>query len=899
MASEPGICDCCSGLTMTAPVASFARAGLSEVTMRSGTYWSFRDSMIARLSSVDNAALADLKSRDPTVDFSIALIDAWAVAGDILTFYNGRLGSETLIETARETESLHLLAQLVGYVPQPGVSASAKLAFTMSESPGAPEAVELASGIKVQSTPGPDEKPVTFETGEAIAARPAWNAIRPRLGEVQALTTATRELYLSGTQTGLRAGNALFFTADNGTEVFAYIRHVELLPADLAKDADKPDLTRISIDPVSTVPLSKTLTVPPAPPIPPFPPVLDAVLGTSVDSGELTELLAENKIDEHALFDPLRGAAAVPKRVLVFRQAAGTFGKTAPGFDSLPASLTGETLAYHIKSDGTVAVDPPVKGPYHDRDKSTWADDGTLLQLEQSQDYVYLDRVIEGIEVGSAVALVDGGNWGIYRPDDVTETSVADFAITGKSTRLKMSTDTGFGSLKIRGTTAFVDSEWLDLPLRPREDALRPGDTAIELEGFLPGLQPKQLLALTGNLADGVDSPIVEFAEISEVEHVLAPGGGTRIILAAQISQDFDRRAVRMNGNVAPATHGESKFEILGSGGSQMPFPTFYAKQGRLTHVSAQVPGGASPELTLRINGIQWHRVPNLLDSKPEDRVFTLALDLEGRPKVGFGDGITGALPSTGQDNITLDYRVGIGLGGRVKAGQLNMLMSRPLGLDGVTNPLPSEGGADPEAIEDLRQNIPLYCRTMDRVVSLSDFADFAKGFAGIAKARAERVKLPHLPAPGVVLTVAGEEAAPVLETGEFYQTLRKALVDSGIPFARFQLRNFQLRYFFLAAKILPHPDYVADDVRAAAEQALREAFSFEARDFAKNVFASQVLTVLQQVEGVEAALVGRLYATGAPIRNEALIAERATASAGAEILVLHPQPLDYLEVMS
>ena len=899
MASKPGICDCCGGLSVTAPVANFARAGLSEVTLRSGTYWSFRDSMIARLSSSDHGALGDLKSRDPKVDFSIALIDAWAVTGDILTFYNERLGSETLVETAQETESLHLLAQLVGYVPQPGVSASVKLAFKMAESPGAPEAVELASGLKVQSTPGPGEDPVLFETGEALSARPAWNAIRPRLGEIQALSTGTRELYLAGTQTGLRAGNALFFTADNGTPVFAYIRDVELLPADPAKDPDKPDLTRIKIDPVTTAPLSQTLADPPGPPVPPFPPVLAGVLGTTVDAGELTELLTDNEIDEHALFDPLRGASAVPKQVLVFRQSAGTFGKTAPGFDTLPDSLTGTTPVYGTNASGAVIITGTVNGPYHSRSKADWADLGTLEWLDKWENFVFLDRVVEGIEAGSAVALVDGSDWGIYRPDDVTETSVSDFAITGKSTRLKMSTVTDFGTFTIRGTTAFVDSEWLDLPLRPREDALRPGDTAIELDGFLPGLQPGQLLALTGSLADGVDSPLVEFAEIADVEHMLEPGAGTQVTFAAGITQDFDRRAVRMNGNVVAATHGETKFEILGSGGAQVPFPTFAAQQGPLTHVSADVPGGASPELSLRINGIEWHQVPNLLDTQPEDRVFTLALDLDGKPRIGFGDGITGALPSTGQDNIALDYRVGIGLGGRVKAGQLNMLMSRPLGLDGVTNPLPSEGGADPEVLEDLRQNIPLYCRTMDRVVSLSDFADFAKGFAGIAKARAERVKLPGLPAPGMVLTVAGEAAAPVPETGELYHTLRDALVGSGIPFARFQLRNFRPRYFFLAAKVLPHPDYVADDVLAAAEQALRDAFSFESRDFAKNVFASQVLTVLQQVDGVEAALVDRLYTGATPVRNEALIADRASASVGAEILVLHPQPLDYLEVMS
>ena len=43
-----------------------------------------------------------------------------------------------------------------------------------------------------------------------------------------------------------------------------------------------------------------------------------------------------------------------------------------------------------------------------------------------------------------------------------------------------------------------------------------------------------------------------------------------------------------------------------------------------------------------------------------------------------------------------------------------------------MTNPLASEGGADPVGIDALRGELPLYCRTLDRVVSLTDFADFA-----------------------------------------------------------------------------------------------------------------------------------------------------------------------------
>ncbi|MEM8656773.1 MAG: putative baseplate assembly protein, partial [Pseudomonadota bacterium] len=507
--------------------------------------------------------------------------------------------------------------------------------------------------------------------------------------------------------------------------------------------------------------------------------------------------------------------------------------------------------------------------------------------------------VLKGVAVDSAVALVDGNSWGIYRPDAVDEVSFSEFTITGKSLRMTMNTDAGFTSLGIRGTTAFASSEWLDLARRPLSAALRVGDTQIALDSWAPGLAPGQRLALRGRFADGLEAPAVEMVEISEVDHDMRPGGTTTVTLSAGLSQDFDRHALRINGNVAQATHGETTQEVLGSGGGGTPFPTLVAKQSPLTHVTAQVPGGARPEISLRVGGILWHRVPDFLDAGPTDRSYTLTLDPEGVPSIGFGNGITGALPPAGPDNITLEYRTGLGLGGRVRANQLDILMSRPLGVEGVVNPLPSAGGADPEPLSALRENLPLSCRTLDRVVSLSDFADFARAYGGIAKARAERVKLPGLPTPGVVVTVAGEEAAEVPMDGDLYGDLRATLENSGIPFTRFRLMSFRPRYFKMAARVLPEPDRIAADILASVEAALRIAFSFEARGFAQPVFASEVITVMQEVPGVEAVILDHLYKGFFAQRRNVLISDPASPTQGAQLLMLHPGPLDSLEVMA
>lgn len=894
--ARPALCGCCGGIAVSAPSASFARFGLDRVGLRAGSYWQYRDSLVARLSAAEHGPLADLKTRDPAVDFSIALIDAWACAGEVLSFYAERLANETLLPTAQERLSLHMQSELVGYRPSPGVAASAKIAFTMAGSPGAPQKVALPSGLKIQSTPGPDEQPVLFETGAAIEARPAWNAMRPQLAARQVLTTSTSRLYLAGTRTGLKPGDALYFVADAGAAVFARIVGVTLLPADPASDPDRPDLTLLTLVPLATTPLATGITLPAPPPAPAFAPALADILGDTIDAGKLDEVLAASAVSEAALFDPLAGTAPPPRRVLALRASAGTFGRTAPDYKSLPDILTNPANPVYTVSGGVVSSTTTKPGPYANS-AASWADSGTLDLLKSTENYVFLDRVVEGVAVGSAVALVDGDHWGIYRAEAVAETATTAFAVTGKSTRIALHDDTGFSSLTIRGTTAWVVSEWLDLPWAPLDDPLRAGTTTVALEGFRPGLRAGQLLALTGTLADGVDAPVAEHATIAAVEHLMIPGGRTTITLARPLAHDFALRDVRINANVAPATHGETRFEILGSGGQPGTFPSLAARQGPLTFVSADVPGGGRPELTVRINGIAWAEAPHLLDAGPADRRYTLALDESGKPRIGFGDGLTGALPPAGQDNITIDFRTGIGLGGRVQAGQLNMLMSRPLGLEGATNPLPSEGGADPVGIDALRAELPLYCRTLDRVVSLTDFADFARTYAGIAKARAERVKVPGLVAPGVALTVAGERATPVPPGSDLYGKLRKALTISGIPFARFMLRDFRLSYFHLAATLVIDPDRLAADVLAAAERTLRDAFGFAQRDFAQPVYDSQVVTVLQEVPGVAAVILERLY-TGATASKQAMLpADPATATEGAELLLLHPGPLDWLEV--
>ncbi len=233
-------CGCCAGVTIEAPELLYNRPGLSAIAYRIGTHAEVLASLQSRLSSQDYPALANLRTRDRD-DFSIALLDAYACMADVLSFYQERLANESYLRTATERLSLSEQARLIGYRLRPGVAAKTCLAFTLQEPPplaastepkqasGVPEKVTLAIGIKVQSMPGPDEKPQTFETVESIEARPEWNVLLPRMHEPNLPVFGDKVVYLQGVETQLKAGDALLFVGaerenDTGNENWEFRR---------------------------------------------------------------------------------------------------------------------------------------------------------------------------------------------------------------------------------------------------------------------------------------------------------------------------------------------------------------------------------------------------------------------------------------------------------------------------------------------------------------------------------------------------------------------------------------------------------------------------------------------------------------------------------------------------
>lgn len=204
-----------------ATMTRFNPPGLRALSYRGGRFAETIQRMLERLPVQPGGnGIAPLVAlnRDVHDDWAIALVHAWAVATEVLGFYQERIVNEGYLRTATEYRSVLELARAIGYELRPGVAASAHLAFMVLSTRDEPSReVFVPAGVAVQSVPPQGRLPQTFETDAALTARADWNAIRPeqvQLGPVSEIRRASTGLRLAGVGLGVQPGDTLLLLAD-------------------------------------------------------------------------------------------------------------------------------------------------------------------------------------------------------------------------------------------------------------------------------------------------------------------------------------------------------------------------------------------------------------------------------------------------------------------------------------------------------------------------------------------------------------------------------------------------------------------------------------------------------------------------------------------------------------
>lgn len=290
---------------------------------------------------------------------------------------------------------------------------------------------------------------------------------------------------------------------------------------------------------------------------------------------------------------------------------------------------------------------------------------------------------------------------------------------------------------------------------------------------------------------------------------------------------------------------------------------------------------------------LRWREQKHLLFSEPIARHY--AID-HTQGWLMFGDGTRGKVPPHGAAILVRRYRSGGGRAGNVAARTISQLIGPIGGVEAVFNPLVGEGGADGETLENFAIRGPRTLCHRGRAVLPANYETLAfEASPAVAAARAIPLRNPSGQAvPGwVTLLIIPQSQEPR-------------------PWPSFGLRE-QVRKFIevrapadLAAARQIHitgPDYLPIDVSATVapvdpaeagevETRAREALGQflhplrggpEGRGWAlgRDVFLSDVATVLERVPGVDYVEELALLLGGALQGERVAVAPDRTAVAG------------------
>jgi hypothetical protein len=131
-----------------------------------------------------------------------------------------------------------------------------------------------------------------------------------------------------------------------------------------------------------------------------------------------------------------------------------------------------------------------------------------------------------------------------------------------------------------------------------------------------------------------------------------------------------------------------------------------------------------------------WSVKRDLLRSAADSPDFVAEAETDGTVTLRFGDDRFGMRPDAGT-RFTASYRVGNGTDGNIGAEALVHILLQLPHITRVRNPLPAQGGVEPESIEDVRQRAPSAFRTQERAVTPADYAAVAERDPRIQRAAA------------------------------------------------------------------------------------------------------------------------------------------------------------------
>jgi len=290
-------------------------------------------------------------------------------------------------------------------------------------------------------------------------------------------------------------------------------------------------------------------------------------------------------------------------------------------------------------------------------------------------------------------------------------------------------------------------------------------------------------------------------------------------------------------------------------------------------------PQRAHPAVTLTsdFHGMHetWLPRHDLLASDASATEFVVECEHDGSAWLRFGDDDHGKRPNSGTA-FKATYRIGNGTAGNIGLESIAHIVSNDGRLLSVSNPLPAQGGSEPENAEDIRRDAPEAFRTQERAVTPEDYAEVTERHPSVQRAAATFRWTGSWYT--VFLTVDRKGGGEV--DAAYEQTIRDHV-------ERYRMAGYDMevdgpRYVALklAMQVCVKPDYFRADVRAALMRLFsrgwlpdgsRALFHPDNFTFGQSVYLSSLYEAAQAVQGVASVVINDFKRLHVPADSKAL----------------------------
>ncbi|MHB9037099.1 MAG: baseplate J/gp47 family protein [Armatimonadota bacterium] len=263
----------------------------------------------------------------------------------------------------------------------------------------------------------------------------------------------------------------------------------------------------------------------------------------------------------------------------------------------------------------------------------------------------------------------------------------------------------------------------------------------------------------------------------------------------------------------------------------------------------------AHGSIQVTVSGTEWTHVEHFAESGPDDTHYVVSTDGLDNVSIIFGDGKNGTFPGDAKQ-IQATYLATLGSNGNLAPHRITKLLSAIYAESGesvqfsVDNPIAATGGTDRESQEHAKLVAPATVKSTWKAVTRDDYTALCLAFPGVAKAKIQDINDdPSLRIYSVRICIAPEGGglpSPLLKSQiiDYLDVRRLLTIDAGIVDPVYVSVD-------VSADLYIYPGEDIETIRQRAQQTLESYFGFDNQDFGQKLYLSDLVVLLDGVQGV------------------------------------------------